>query len=211
MSGDGRLSLGVRARACGPLVYISQRSSLRLTLHDIVHTSTEGLMVNASSFGAGTLGGRIDRTPGGVSRRRAAATLTELRWHQQLPVDGQSAHETSAAISRLVSARLRLVLCRSLLTFLLPHSLRQALPAIPPLPAGDWIAVQRAAEEWAQRQRAEMSESRFLSLEVRPAGPQETLSRPCRRACAYTFSAGGALKRGVGWCSCTVWATRLEL
>jgi hypothetical protein len=173
-------------------------------------------MVNASSFGAGTLGGRIDRTPGGGGgvSRRAAATLTELRWHQQLPVDGQSAHETSAAMSRLVSARLRLVLCRSLLTFLFPHSLRQALPAIPPLPAGEWLTVQRAAEEWAQRRagRAEVSESRFLSLEVRRRrDPQETLSRPCRRACAFTFSAGGALKRGVGWCSCTVWATQLEL
>ena len=57
-------------------------------------------MVSASSFGAGILG---TRAPGG----RRADTLTELRWHQQLPTDGQSAHEASAAISEVVSARRR--------------------------------------------------------------------------------------------------------
>ena len=99
----------------------------------------------------------------GGARRPRPDTLCELRWHQPLPTDGDSARAVSAAICDKVACA-RAAAQRQLdMAFSRP----QVLPSLPPVTARDLDEAQRGAEEFMRMQADELGAPRFVDVKAR--------------------------------------------
>lgn len=123
----------------------------------------------------GIFGDRRAGRRGGAAAalQRRPDTLTELRWHQQLPVDCETARAVSAAISeqvRCLPFASRRLATEAHAPHVVPFHVPQVLSTLPPVPPLEFAAARQAAQDFLRTQSEDVRAPRFVNVKVRRDG-----------------------------------------